>query len=427
MKIRNLILAGLAICTMASCSKDEAVDIYANGPVDATLSFNAVASVEMKGADYGSEDNGRGNEAKVKTLDVYIFKEGALQVYKNYTVEPGKYNLLTSDFMISHLTVKKAKESEHFVMYLVANCVRISDARLEDFQTKSIAGEITDYELGGYMPMVGKVEFDSKDIKPLVDEEGKWWENWISDKNIYYQSSDNDKEHNELAKPTGYSSILLTRVISRVQVESLTVDLVDNEQGNASFALRRLSLVNVPKNVTVGADGIIPWIKTYESGSFGEKDHEIISKRDNENCTFLEKVNLLNNPLTKTYDNQLSGNVTFNDSNKFYAYTFPNNEGLIATTVNGITEAKNYKTILLISGLYKATANDPGSLKQFRIPIETPGKGNIVEPNHIYLVTVKITGQGSSNEDGYESNAHVSATIKIAPWKVVIQEEEDAN
>lgn len=47
--------------------------------------------------------------------------------------------------------------------------------------------------------------------------------------------------------------------------------------------------------------------------------------------------------------------------------------------------------------------------------------------NHIYKLTVKITGEGSGNEDKIELNAHVAATVMVDPWNVIEQNEEDAN
>ena len=48
MKLRNLFLAALAICTMASCSKDETTDYSRMGEVDAYVSFGVTADLETK-------------------------------------------------------------------------------------------------------------------------------------------------------------------------------------------------------------------------------------------------------------------------------------------------------------------------------------------------------------------------------------------
>ena len=427
MKLRNLILAGLAACTMVSCSKDEAVDIYANGPIDASLSFGAVPALETKAAGYDDDDAGMLNEANVKNLDVYIFKNETLHVYKRYSVSSGTANLLTTDFAIKDLTVKIGKEKEEFAMYLVANCDALNVTSLSAFEAASIGANITTYALGGYMPMVSaKQAFTSDKLEPLHNEAtGKYAENWINNGGSVTPEIGNS--HEALTKPTT-TPIQITRQISRIQVESLTVKFTEGVSG--SFTLNRLSLVNVPNGVTVSGAGELPWVKTYQGGKFAVKDKEILSGADKTNGNYIGYLTGLNNQLTKAYE---SGHEDgdFEVVDKFYAYTYPNNSQLVAKTVPDVTEAKNYQTILLVSGIYKVSATDQGSEKHFRVPIETPaasgGVTKEIKPNHIYKVTLTITGQGSTNEDEYEYNAHISAKITVAPWKVVNQTEEDLN
>ena len=67
MKLRNLFLASLAVCTMASCSKD---DDGISGPqeVDAYLSFASTTDVMTKASTEGDADAGNGKEAKIQSL-----------------------------------------------------------------------------------------------------------------------------------------------------------------------------------------------------------------------------------------------------------------------------------------------------------------------------------------------------------------------
>ena len=48
MKLRNIFLAGLAVCTMAGCSKDETTDYSQMGEVDAYVSFGVTAALQTK-------------------------------------------------------------------------------------------------------------------------------------------------------------------------------------------------------------------------------------------------------------------------------------------------------------------------------------------------------------------------------------------
>lgn len=72
MKLRNLFLASLAVCTMASCSKD---DDGISGPqeVDAYLSFASTTDVMTKASAAGDDDAGNGKEAKIQSLTAYVF------------------------------------------------------------------------------------------------------------------------------------------------------------------------------------------------------------------------------------------------------------------------------------------------------------------------------------------------------------------
>lgn len=69
MKLRNIFLASLAVCTMASCSKDETIDYSQMGPVDAYVSFGVTAALQTK-----ADGEALGNEGKVQKLTALIYK-----------------------------------------------------------------------------------------------------------------------------------------------------------------------------------------------------------------------------------------------------------------------------------------------------------------------------------------------------------------
>lgn len=68
MKLRNLFLASLAVCTMASCSKD---DDGISGPqeVDAYLSFASTTDVMTKASTEGDDDAGNGQRSQDPVFD----------------------------------------------------------------------------------------------------------------------------------------------------------------------------------------------------------------------------------------------------------------------------------------------------------------------------------------------------------------------
>ena len=73
MKLRNIFLAGLAVCTMAGCSKDETTDYSQMGEVDAYVSFGVTAALQTKST-VGEGGNEIEKEAKVQKLTALIFK-----------------------------------------------------------------------------------------------------------------------------------------------------------------------------------------------------------------------------------------------------------------------------------------------------------------------------------------------------------------
>ena len=79
MKLRNLFLASLIVCTMASCSKD---DDGISGPqeVDAYLSFASTTDVMTK----ASIDGGTDKEAKIQSLTAYVFDESGKYVISKH-------------------------------------------------------------------------------------------------------------------------------------------------------------------------------------------------------------------------------------------------------------------------------------------------------------------------------------------------------
>lgn len=83
MKLRNLFLASLAVCTMASCSKD---DDGISGPqeVDAYLSFASTTDVMTKASIDGGTDAGTDKEAKIQSLTAYVFDESGKYVISKH-------------------------------------------------------------------------------------------------------------------------------------------------------------------------------------------------------------------------------------------------------------------------------------------------------------------------------------------------------
>ena len=144
MKLRNLFLASLAVCTMASCSKD---DDGISGPqeVDAYLSFASTTDAMTKASTEGDDDAGNGKEAKIQSLTAYVFDEagkyviskhvsleGSVTVGEDYNVTGEGENQSITSIKAIHVKVAKpttegGNSSTTFKVVLLANTEHYND------------------------------------------------------------------------------------------------------------------------------------------------------------------------------------------------------------------------------------------------------------------------------------------------------------
>lgn len=428
MKLRNLLLSTLAVCMFASCSKDDGGIQVPAEPMDAFLSFATSSVIKTR----ATEDLG-GSETKekeniVKDLYVFIFKNptevgddaSKMPLVGNGSVSGDGKTSVTS---IEHVIVKvtpnaenpSAESSDRFIAVLVANPGKgFVPSTLKELRETILTNSIEQYKVGeSYLPMVSE-ELPITGLKPMVKTENATVhnENWVCGKNdVRYGTETQEPED-------GIDEIQLTRLVARVQVEKIINKIGDAYQG-ASFQLTNLSLVNVRPYATMNegkAGEKYEYVKGFESANYEKYDEWIYP-------TFAG--NLLTEgykkTLSLTYPNLNLGTETsfgINGEKQFLSYAFANS-----------VEA-SYKTALLITGLFKRSAASEGEIKNFRVILQDAELGiNAVQivPNNVYKLIITITGEGSSNEDKIESNAHVSVEIKVANWFVVNQTEVDVN
>lgn len=444
MKLRNLFLAGLAVCTMASCSNDDDVN---NGPiaeVDASLAFVATSDGLQTKAD--DTQAGTAKEDFINKLDVYIFKaDGTLANKKTVEAKNGK-----SVTQVDHILLKvtpgatlDAATTNEFTAYFLANCDEIAATTLTAFEAAVAAKNVNSfgYEAATnykYLPMAKKVTFSG--LKPLVNSQGKYVENWVQNNGTAIAGTAVDKNVHDAsvsAPATGYSQIVVERLVARIQVEKIEVNL-SAINSTSSFKLTNLALANVHTDVTpTGAVYTKKlWAKGYQGPAYSSKDAVVAPYAAAKDAPYNAAVA----SLAKAYSYQSAlASYDFNaqGADKFVSYVYPNagddtfEYTKNQSTVDGTSKAEaTGHTLLLIAGDYKATSTSTAVKKHFRVKIDhdpTAAVDNRVLANYIYKLTVKITGEGSTNEDDYELNAHVAATISVAKWNVVEQNEDDAN
>lgn len=126
MKLRNIFLAGLAVCTMAGCSKDETTDYSQMGEVDAYVSFGVTAALQTKST-VGEGGNEIEKEAKVQKLTALIFKgtdDNATFVTSETETVEGNETIRD----IKHLVVKVTPTADgtssidNFIVVFLGNC-----------------------------------------------------------------------------------------------------------------------------------------------------------------------------------------------------------------------------------------------------------------------------------------------------------------
>ncbi|MBP3490745.1 hypothetical protein J6K35_02645, partial [bacterium] len=190
MKLRNLFLASLAVCTMASCSKD---DDGISGPqeVDAYLSFASTTDVMTKASTEGDDDAGNGKEAKIQSLTAYVFDEagkyviskhvsleGSGTVGEDYNVTGEGENQSITSIKAIHVKVAKpttegGNSSTTFKVVLLANTGQLSPADLDALKAEKTVAITTfnEEEVGeSYLPMYSDV-LTVTGLKPIEEKE----------------------------------------------------------------------------------------------------------------------------------------------------------------------------------------------------------------------------------------------------------------
>lgn len=427
MKLRNIFLAGLAVCTMASCSKDDDINKGPAQPVDALVSFGITTDAMTKAA--GVEDGtqlGVGNENFVETLTALIFDANGKLVGRKDTVRQDEK--APSIDRIEHVTIKvtpgdgnEGASNETFQAVLIANAkTEVANVtKLSDLEDGTAALGLVDYE-DNRLPMASKT-LSFTNIKPLGDDHT---ENWI------YQEGSGIGVVNDGGEIKSSMVITLYRLVARIDLEKVTL----HENTDFDFTLTRVFLANVASKSPVKylTDEINPlaegedvgnlW-KGFQSDSFKIKDPNLIipANIDYSNIKdFLQKE--WENGFNK---DQLKQSVQFNGlteqgfQERLYFYIF-------AKPYGGADPGNLYDTRLVLEGLFKRTPTSEPELRHFHVVLNKGGENGVMA-NYIYKLAVTITGEGSPNENEILLNAHISSQIEVEDWNVIEQKEEDTN
>lgn len=424
MKLRNLILGSLVACTLASCSKDDEGGAGTPQDMDAYLSIAAVSSdLGTKASSAGNDETGELKERVVNTLTAFVFSEdGKFVISKKVSADDAGVITETvgTEKSVSaitgiHVKVKGvstpgATTDTKFKVVLVAN-MDVKASSLTDLEATTTP-DIKDIGAIGtsYLPM-SSIVLTIENIKPVQATEsltGQHTMNWYNGGNLPVYSTGTDAS----SVPAGVTNkVVLTRAISRVQIESLQTAFID-QYADASFTVDSIYLVNLRATETImGKENTTAG---YYRG--GLADYSVLDKLINPNSTAVTGTSTFWKKYTA--DNVLSGtsNKSFAD---FKSYMYVNE----ASDANGQT-----LTRLIIAGDLKLKNGQEMGRKYFHIPLkDIVGGSNNVANNKIYKIIATITGEGNPDPDRILENACINFTVKVDNWKVVNQTEDDVN
>lgn len=448
MKLRNLFLASLAVCTMASCSKD---DDGISGPqeVDAYLSFASTTDVMTKASAAGDDDAGNGKEAKIQSLTAYVFDTSTDNKYvisKHVSLEGSgeegeDYNVAGEDedksiTSIKAIHVKVAKpatdggdSSTTFKVVLLANTEYYNDVtKLADLKGKTTQ-DITSLnakEVGSsYLPMHSP-ELTVGGLKPSSDT--KHFMNWYNGASSCTSVLATGKgDHKGDDPTTGVTKVTMTRSIARVQLVSLNANFSALESAGKTikFDVTSVFLANVRVNASVmGEENTEAAFYRGAPESFDEVQFLIAL-----NSTVDEELKAAYSDKSLTTAGDPLTNWNFD---KYINANSPASIKGIPFTANGNgTYAKGegdgaYQTRLIIAGNYYDGNQNKGT-RYFHIPLKLVGDVGNVASNKFFKISATITGEGSPNPDEILENACINFNIEVDDWKVVNQTEEDTN
>lgn len=436
MKLRNLFLSTLIVCVCASCSKDDDSIKGPVEPVDAYISIAATSLTQTKAAlptlreestgETPKTDIGSDDEKFISTLTAYVFKneEGDQSLSAIGTAKSENDQSVTE---ITHIPIKVTPDqtdptkpsSSKFIVILVANGKLLTPKNLEEFKKLTLTDDISTCIDNKRLPMVSE-SIPCEGLIPIVKGAGEdgtstiYAENWVTKDGKIVPVKDQTTDPS--SKPDNVTPIELTRLVARVQVDNITFNYPDEL---AQFELENLSIVNVHSTSTF-EEGNGEYVRGYKSDKYSPADEWIsVNSPIKENLAQAYEGCILGKSGNASESIDWSVEAIKSKYPQFISYAFSNPEKVA------------HGTALLISGQFIRNLNAPDvkETRNFRVFLDDPkdSEGPMVKRNHIYKLNVTITGEGSSNEDKIELNAHVSAEITVANWSIIEQTEEDAN
>lgn len=454
MKLKHLFLASVAICAFAACSDDNnnGIDIPDSQEIETYLSLSAAPASDLKSKATDTEV-GSGNESFINELTAYVFYEdGSFAATGTATAKDASASVDRIENVIVKVKASAAGELSPtmFKVILLANVkfagnpTNLSELEKGSFddickyaftKVHSVSGEPT------YLPMFSQIiEIGGGNDEAHMIKAGKDHVNWIVGGNVLsHDKNYTPKDAND--------RIALTRHMARVQLEMLNCDFTNNYT-NASFTLTDVYVANVGNSSKLYAPetafslqnvgdnyGVNDFVHgcTYNRGDYILA--EGVSGKDELSKSYGKESGILINK--ETHSNATGSWYMFADATttttleklkqamaQFYVFEFNKVNMKADMNPTATTPSGEVNTMLVLKGEW--SNNGMTDTRYYRIPIKE-GDVTGVKRNNIYKVWATLTGEGSKDPDSKELNTCVSFSVKVKPWDVVRQEEEDEN
>ncbi|EEY83421.1 hypothetical protein HMPREF0103_1662 [Bacteroides sp. 2_1_33B] len=312
---------------------------------------------------------------------------------------------------------------------------------------------------------------------------GTEYDNWVtavaSPTVVYTKNTEIGKEHKKVTSSGGSAwtegegtynpngtpdadKIPLTRHVARVQLQAIDCDFKNN-YANASFELKDVYIANASNTSLIYADAepySLDNAKAYSHGcSYNRDDYFLVNGSKNVaslHCEMDEGVLIAMTGHSHSSNLNADGSINYNAGNwfpfddqtisgdeqgrkempQFYVFEMKGDKPMPSDPGKSDSPSGMIQTMLILRGNWYPNGKTEGlgndvvkKDRYYRIPIKQDATSGIigVQRNTIYKIYATITGEGSKDPDTSELNACISFSIKVEPWKVITQTEDDVN
>ena len=491
MKLKHLFLASLVVCAFASCSDDSSngIDIPDENyqMIETNVSLTATALDGIKTKADATTDEGSGNERFIHELTAYLFyvdNGGNEDNYKFAAMKTvsamGKTSVTTVEDIVVKVKATKAGElsdTQLKAVFFANTKIGNTPEKLGDLTSALLPGDkpvaFSAVNAGtAYVPMFSQIITIGGGANKLLA--GTDYDNWVkasTTPTIAYTKNAAEGQGHTIVIPdnsgawtegsTTYDPatipdtdrISVTRHVARVQLEGLDCNFTQN-YADAIFTLTGVYVANVStKSMFYGSSstgyslevaGTDPAAVFVHGCPYNRDEYFFVNCNTDGQFSKTYKaidLNMTNNDHSR---NMTSGAIDYNGSAwkkfkdatissstytdemaQFYVYEYDGEKHEMTKDKEGDNPSGNIQTMLILKGNW----TNNGVTKEnsyYRIPI-CDGSSVGVQRNNIYKVYATITGEGSPDPDTSELNACISFSVKVEPWTVINQYEEDVN